>query len=197
MPPCNGHKHPWNCTCKFGGTSSNTAKRLPAPQTPDLFSVPHVPRHYTKPQIRCPFCNEPVFYCRLSNEGSAYFDKIGHPWPKHPCTDKSSKLYRGPPDSPEENWPRFEKIVVESITETLLRLSGETQNSEFIVFLHRDTLKEETDPAKYICASRMQAKRYHDGRVDLALVDSEFRIVLITGHINPENALLEKPRGEA
>ena len=108
------------------------------------------------PQIRCPFCNEPVFYCKLPNEGSAYFDSVGHPWPKHPCTDKSSNLYRDSPDSPEENWPCFDQIVVEATNDAILRISGKIQNEEIIVFLRRNILEEKTAPEQYLRESILQ-----------------------------------------
>lgn len=38
-----------------------------------------------RPNARCPKCGAAVWFYRDRRGGSAYFDAIGHPWPKHPC----------------------------------------------------------------------------------------------------------------
>lgn len=54
---------------------------------PDL-----VARHdgYFRPNARCPVCGDPVFYVEPAHGGRVYFDELGPPWPKHPCTDIAS-----------------------------------------------------------------------------------------------------------
>lgn len=49
---------------------------------------------YLDPNARCPVCGAPVFFYRSPYNGRVFFDDVGWPWPKHPCTDK----YRGPDD---------------------------------------------------------------------------------------------------
>jgi hypothetical protein len=39
------------------------------------------------PNARCPVCNVPVFFYANEYGSRVYFDDVGHPWPKHPCTD--------------------------------------------------------------------------------------------------------------
>lgn len=39
------------------------------------------------PNARCPVCNAVVFYFCNSYGSGVFFDQIGKPWPKHPCTD--------------------------------------------------------------------------------------------------------------
>lgn len=43
-------------------------------------------KSYTIPNARCPVCKEEVFFYRSPNGGSVFFDELGPPWPKHPCT---------------------------------------------------------------------------------------------------------------
>lgn len=38
------------------------------------------------PNAKCPVCGEPVYYYESPNGGQVYFDELGSPWPKHPCT---------------------------------------------------------------------------------------------------------------
>ena len=45
-------------------------------------------RSYTIPNAICPICRKLVFYYRSPSGGSVYFDDLGWPWPKHPCTDR-------------------------------------------------------------------------------------------------------------
>ncbi|MFZ4766593.1 MAG: hypothetical protein ACOYMN_16700 [Roseimicrobium sp.] len=42
------------------------------------------------PNSRCPVCQADVFFYRNNQGSRVYFDDLGPPWPKHPCTDVSS-----------------------------------------------------------------------------------------------------------
>lgn len=42
---------------------------------------------YVNPNARCPVCNAPVFFYANPAGSRVYFDDLGPPWPKHPCTD--------------------------------------------------------------------------------------------------------------
>lgn len=42
---------------------------------------------YVVPNAHCPVCGEAVFYYRSPFGGRVFFDQLGPPWPKHPCTD--------------------------------------------------------------------------------------------------------------
>ena len=39
----------------------------------------------------CPACGEPVYFYKSPYNGRVFFDSLGHPWPKHPCTDNRLK----------------------------------------------------------------------------------------------------------
>lgn len=41
------------------------------------------------PNADCPVCGEPVFFYQNENGSKVYFDELGPPWPKHPCTDNT------------------------------------------------------------------------------------------------------------
>lgn len=51
-------------------------------------------KNYLDPNARCPICDASVFFYRSPNNGRVFFDDVGWPWPKHPCTDK----YKGGDD---------------------------------------------------------------------------------------------------
>jgi hypothetical protein len=40
-----------------------------------------------RPNARCPVCHQQVYFYANANGSKVYFDALGHPWPKHPCTD--------------------------------------------------------------------------------------------------------------
>jgi hypothetical protein len=44
---------------------------------------------FTNPNASCPECGERVFFYQSPYGGRVYFDELGPPWPKHPCTDQS------------------------------------------------------------------------------------------------------------
>lgn len=39
------------------------------------------------PNSKCPICQADVFFYRNNQGSRVYFDDLGPPWPKHPCTD--------------------------------------------------------------------------------------------------------------
>lgn len=44
---------------------------------------------FINPNARCPVCGAPVYYYQNQFGSRVFFDDIGKPWPKHPCTDNS------------------------------------------------------------------------------------------------------------
>jgi hypothetical protein len=45
---------------------------------------------FVNPNAVCPICEEAVFFYQNAAGSRVYFDELGPPWPKHPCTDSSS-----------------------------------------------------------------------------------------------------------
>lgn len=42
---------------------------------------------FVNPNADCPVCGQPVFFYQNQHGSRVYFDELGPPWPKHPCTD--------------------------------------------------------------------------------------------------------------
>ncbi|MES0000908.1 hypothetical protein NKJ90_19220 [Mesorhizobium sp. M0051] len=42
---------------------------------------------YVNPNARCPVCGDAVFFYANQHGSRVYFDELGQPWTKHPCTD--------------------------------------------------------------------------------------------------------------
>jgi hypothetical protein len=54
---------------------------------------------YVNPNAHCPVCGAGVYFYRSPYDGRVFFDELGWPWPKHPCTDSSREPYRATPES--------------------------------------------------------------------------------------------------
>lgn len=46
---------------------------------------------YVNPNAHCPVCNAAVFFYANASGSRVYFDDLGPPWSKHPCTDNPRK----------------------------------------------------------------------------------------------------------
>ncbi|TCA74158.1 hypothetical protein E0H62_14925 [Rhizobium leguminosarum bv. viciae] len=46
---------------------------------------------YVNPNARCPVCGDAVFFYANRHGSRVFFDELGHPWPKHPCTDNPAR----------------------------------------------------------------------------------------------------------
>lgn len=42
---------------------------------------------WVNPNAKCPVCGQSVYYYQNSAGSRVFFDELGPPWPKHPCTD--------------------------------------------------------------------------------------------------------------
>jgi len=98
---CNAFGHPAGCTCGWGG-DGHLGRRTDGYSNEYLSSYPSTPeylwrgnqRHatydsYVNPNARCPVCRAAVFFYQSPFGGRVFFDELGPPWPKHPCTDNS------------------------------------------------------------------------------------------------------------
>lgn len=95
---CNAWNHPSGCTCGWGGdghagrtygggsySSHYFGAYRPKPKAPSFSLF----ESYVNPNARCPVCDEPVFFYQSPDGGKVFFDELGPPWPKHPCTDNT------------------------------------------------------------------------------------------------------------
>ncbi len=94
---CNARNHPPGCTCGWGG-DGHLGRRVSSGYVAyygrDMFEVIADNKEkyaqfesFVDPNATCPVCGEPVYYYESPYGGKVYFDALGPPWPKHPCTD--------------------------------------------------------------------------------------------------------------
>lgn len=86
---CNAHNHPPGCTCGFGsdGHLGLGGGGIGYGSLIGFSSSFQTSESFTNPNAHCPVCGAPVFFYRSPVGGRVFFDELGPPWPKHPCTD--------------------------------------------------------------------------------------------------------------
>jgi ribosomal protein S27E len=74
------------CNGRYGGRNQ---VRVISPQvvTKTVFDDP---QSYLNPNAKCPVCGKSVFFYQSEHGGRVFFDDVGWPWPKHPCTDRAA-----------------------------------------------------------------------------------------------------------
>ncbi|WP_277587783.1 hypothetical protein [Pseudomonas chlororaphis] len=125
---CNAWNHPLNCTCGWGGEGhsgrSTFSDFVPAAQSWWPRALTSTYDSYVNPNASCPVCGAAVFFYQSPSGGRVFFDELGPPWPKHPCTDNTSRpgrLASAPSVSTEAaSYTRqpsgWQPVVIESIT---------------------------------------------------------------------------------
>lgn len=193
---CNAKNHRWNCDCGFGG-SGQSSGHVRTPTTPDLFAVPRIPRHYTRPNARCPVCSQSVFFFELENGGRVYFDEIGPPWPKHPCTDPASifnqasrtdtfSQHQSQLNREYSEWILLTEISVEQVNDDLLLLSAKMNGTSLLLYVRSDALGETASPLIFLTECFIQT-RFATEKYDLALLTPDLRPMLIVGYRSPSD----------
>lgn len=93
------HREDWSRTSY--SYTPHPAPRPPAPPPRDPFLERYPEFRTTRrraacfvtPNARCPVCGASVFYYQNEHGSRVFFDELGPPWPKHPCTDTQSATY--------------------------------------------------------------------------------------------------------
>lgn len=157
---CNAWNHSPGCTCGWGGDGhagysgfssfdTFTARDTSHWWVPSLTSTY---AGYVNPNASCPVCGAPVFFYQSPSGGRVFFDELGPPWPKHPCTDNSSRPGRpllvdaGLPSAPplqkayawqHDGWQPFFIRSIIGIDKNFLKVSGSVGEVSIGFYLQR------------------------------------------------------------
>lgn len=93
-----GFNHYPDCTCgwcvNYGRMSrserrhfESDMRRRDAMRELKLASARSISGCYVNPNAKCPVCGAGVFFYANDHGSRVFFDDLGPPWPKHPCTD--------------------------------------------------------------------------------------------------------------
>ena len=153
---CNGWNHDPDCPCRFGGeTNSRCAYGRDTSHFTSYES-------YVNPFAKCPVCGASVFFFHATNGGRVFFDDLGPPWPKHPCTDHSSDrfpvafdrhLRRAPGTDPswqKEGWsPFLLKSTYPRPSQRIYEVWGaiipERERRHISIFIHKEWFRRAND----------------------------------------------------
>lgn len=108
---CNAWNHAPDCTCGWGGEGHagrgggrvTIRYQRPMPARVRFASSPFSADG--GPNASCPVCGAAVYFYRSPTGGRVFFDELGHPWPKHPCTDNPALPVGPPPPRPTSSTP--------------------------------------------------------------------------------------------
>ena len=92
-----GHNHYSDCFC--GWCLKRKGPLRPKPKIKPVSRIRF--EQITIPNATCPVCSARVYYYRNEFGSSVFFDELGPPWHKHPCTDNSKEMRPGPPAKQE------------------------------------------------------------------------------------------------
>jgi hypothetical protein len=188
---CNSYNHHPSCTCGFGG-AGHLGRRGPGISTGNMYSsaywggqlITNTFESYVNPNARCPVCNDVVFFYQSPYGGRVFFDELGPPWPKHPCTDNSSvpKQITGITAREEqecakrsygweiEGWMPFFISRVTRVDKTVEKISGQYRNDEMDLFVRKPINRfGEPNPIKVDSLSHL--RRIREGVYELSLLD--------------------------
>ncbi len=127
---CNAWNHPPGCTCGWGGEghlgrSGGWFQPYVTPRPARLAELraPSRGRYaelddYAEPNATCPVCGAEVYFYQSPYGGRVYFDALGPPWPKHPCTDNDDER------DGDRSGPRSSGSSAEPMLVTLRRSVG-------------------------------------------------------------------------
>lgn len=122
---CNAFNHPPNCACGWGGVwyGSNSEegnwlfnKEPRARKLGRQRGTHESPSGgLTVPNSKCPVCGENVFYYESPYGGRVFFDDLGPPWPKHPCTsgDNNSARVAEPNPWQKRDWKPLSAVSID------------------------------------------------------------------------------------
>lgn len=108
-------------------------------------------RSFINPNALCPVCGQAVFFYQAPNGGRVYFDELGPPWPKHPCTNTSSPktFLKTKTKNPEaeskkykwqlEGWNPLLASEAERVhNDKFIKIKGTHKNKETVIYVTAD-----------------------------------------------------------
>lgn len=178
-----GHNHPGGCPCSFCQPQRVGAT---LPTTTDLIPVEGTSYSYTRPTT-CPVCGEAVFLFISEHSGRVFFDELGPPWPKHPCTNAASASPLVKPISSsdhvstrryawqEAGWLPLTNVVVEFSSLDSIRLSGLHGGKHFAACILLSELQRISSAAADLAYSPIHVRLSIAGVYEVAFLSSDIR----------------------
>jgi hypothetical protein len=142
---CNAFNHPPGCACGWGGVwyGGNSDEgnwlfnREPRPRKlgRQRGTYDNPSGGLTVPNSKCPVCGASVFYYESPYGGRVFFDDLGPPWPKHPCTSGSNGSIATTKPQPwqKESWKALSSVSIDESKNYsgVYAISGTNNHSQY------------------------------------------------------------------
>lgn len=153
---CNAWNHSQDCRCGWGGDGHAGRRTLFSSlvQSQVRFKTyRELLVGFTSPNAHCPVCSNPVFFYVSPFGGRVFFDELGPPWPKHPCTDRgrpvqlvhaSNTSNNVQPEFVIDGWQPFlcQDIRAVKTDQSIFKLVGLLGNAKETFFVRKAGLSE-------------------------------------------------------
>ncbi len=94
-----GNNHYADCLCGWCVKMGRGRRARAIYWSPDRSPTFTTYASFTIPNAACPVCGASVFFYQSPFGGRVFFDELGPPWPKHPCTDNAASPVSRPSSS--------------------------------------------------------------------------------------------------
>lgn len=198
---CNAWNHPRGCTCGWGGEGHAGLRGIGSftneSSNTKFYGVPPINRAYESfvhPNAICPVCGSSVFFYQSPHGGRVFFDELGPPWPKHPCTNNQSiprQMALSNTSHLEEKsytwqktgWKPFFITVVTGVDQYHLRITGQLEGKEIVVYAARVVdSHSKNNPIAPECICQIMPTRGSGSVYDLSLVTTSGKIMSIPAY---------------
>lgn len=179
---CNANNHPPGCNCGWGGVWYGSSGGGGGEFARWLFNKPKAERKtglqhatmsdlsggFTNPNAKCPVCGASVYFYESPYGGMVYFDELGPPWPKHPCTSRASERTprRGIRRWSEVGWKPLKEVTISVRLEVagVYSISGSSQGTKISLCFRSD---------RVVMADIVRYRPVGDGVFELSILDYE------------------------
>ena len=146
-------------------------------------------RSYTIPNASCPECGEPVFFYANDYGSRVFFDELGPPWPKHPCTDLNAESLepkgarRGSRTKEQylweiDGWEPFNISKVKRLDGLRVEIEGRYIDSSETEVYTADDLKGANLGAIH-CSTAVMVRAMSGKKRELSALGNEGEVILI------------------
>lgn len=176
---CNAYQHTSTCTCGFGGEGHRGRREhgdLPV-ALETLSAHWRSADSFVNPNAQCPACGAPVYFYASPDGGRVFFDELGPPWPKHPCTDDGRPSRRPLALRPAvrpvaertayswqaKGWTPFLPDDIREYTRELFYVGGNWNDGRQVLYVLRCGPLLEGDTVNFWPGGLWQLRRHDDG----------------------------------
>jgi hypothetical protein len=195
---CNARNHSVNCSCGFGGPGHLGRWSANVLASPLSFKTRNNYVEYVHPNAECPVCGASVFFYQSPNGGRVYFDELGPPWPKHPCTTSASTLPRQANAAPtaqfawqRAGWSPLLHTQAHTISPTRLKFTGFIADEQITLYVPRLAFDGETNVKQSSFALACHVRRFEEETYEVSVLHASYKAYLMMGYlsqIEAENA---------